>query len=41
MYSEVSKLTKKPMIEGMDALDQNEAWDLVKLPTRGKLVGIK
>jgi hypothetical protein len=29
--SEDSKLWKKAMVEKMDALDKNEAWDIVEL----------
>jgi hypothetical protein len=29
------------MVEEMDALDNNEAWDLVEFPTRRKVVSIK
>jgi hypothetical protein len=32
MSSEDSKLWKKPMVEEMDSLDKNEAWDIVELP---------
>jgi hypothetical protein len=39
--SEDSKLWKKAMVEEMDALDKNEAWDIVELPTRRKYVGSK
>jgi hypothetical protein len=38
---EDSKLWKKAMVEEMDALDKNEAWDIVELPTKRKLVGSK
>jgi hypothetical protein len=31
--SEDSKLSNKAMVEEMDALDKNEAWDLVEFPT--------
>jgi phosphoribosyl-AMP cyclohydrolase len=41
MNSEDSKLWKKAMVEEMDALDKNEAWDIVELPTRRKFVGSK
>jgi hypothetical protein len=39
--SEDSKLWKKAMVEEMDALDKNEAWDIVELPTRRKFFGSK
>jgi hypothetical protein len=39
--SEDSKLWKKAMVEEMDALDKNEAWDIVELPARRKYVGSK
>jgi hypothetical protein len=39
--SEDSKLWKKAMVEEMDALDKNEAWDIVELPTGRKSVGSK
>jgi hypothetical protein len=39
--SEDSKLWKKAMVEEMDALDKNEAWDLVELPTGRKAIGNK
>jgi hypothetical protein len=39
--SEDSKLWKKAMIEEMDALDKNEAWDIVELPAGRKSVGSK
>jgi hypothetical protein len=29
------------MVEEMDSLDKNEAWDIVELPARRKFVGIK
>jgi hypothetical protein len=38
---EDSKLWKKAMVEEMDALDKNEAWDIVEFPTRRKSVGSK
>jgi hypothetical protein len=34
-----SKLWKKAMIEEMDALDKNEAWHIVELPSGRKFVG--
>jgi hypothetical protein len=39
--SEDSKLWKKAMVEEMDALDKNKAWDIVELPAGRKSVGIK
>jgi hypothetical protein len=39
--SEDSKLWKKAMVAEMDALDKNEAWDIVELPARRKSVGSK
>jgi hypothetical protein len=36
-----SKLLKKAMVEEMDALDKNEPWDLVELPTGRKVIGNK
>jgi hypothetical protein len=39
--SEDSKLWKKAMVEEIDALDNNEAWDIVELPTGRKPVGSK
>jgi hypothetical protein len=39
--SEDSKLWKKAMVEEMDALDKNEAWDIVEFPTGRKSVGSK
>jgi hypothetical protein len=39
--SKDSKLWKKAMVEEMDALDKNEAWDLVELSTRRKATGSK
>jgi hypothetical protein len=41
MNSEDSKLWKKTMVEEMDALDKNEAWDIVELPAGRKYVGRK
>jgi hypothetical protein len=38
---EDSKLWKKAMVEEMDALDKNEAWDLVELPTGRKVIDNK
>jgi hypothetical protein len=34
--SKDSKLWKKAMVEEMDALDKNEAWDLVELSSDWK-----
>jgi hypothetical protein len=39
--SEDSKLWKKAMVEEMDALDKNEAWDIVEFPAGRKYVGRK
>jgi hypothetical protein len=39
--SEDSKLWKKAMVEEMDALDKNEAWDIVEFPPGRKSVGRK
>jgi hypothetical protein len=39
--SEDSKLWKKAMVEEMDALDKNEAWDIVEFLAGRKLVGRK
>jgi hypothetical protein len=39
--SEDSKLWKKAMVEKLDALDKNEAWDLVEFLSRRKYVGRK
>jgi hypothetical protein len=39
--SEDSKLWKKAMVEEMDALDKNDAWDIVELPAGRKSVGSK
>jgi hypothetical protein len=39
--SEDSKLWKKAMVEEMDALDKNEAWDIVELLAGRKSVGRK
>jgi hypothetical protein len=41
MNSENSKLWKKAMVAKMDALDKNEAWDIVELPPGRKSVGRK
>jgi len=38
---EDDKLWKKAMLEEMDALDKNEAWDLVEFLVVGKYIGIK
>jgi hypothetical protein len=38
---EDSKLWKKAMVEEMDALDKNEAWDIVEFPAGRKSVGSK
>jgi hypothetical protein len=39
--SKDSKLWKKAMVEEMDALDKNEAWDIVEFPAGRKSVGRK
>jgi hypothetical protein len=39
--SEDSKLWKKAMVEEMDALDKNEAWDKVEFPVGRKSIGRK
>jgi hypothetical protein len=39
--SEDSKLWKKAMVEEMDALDKNKAWDIVEFPAGRKSVGSK
>jgi hypothetical protein len=39
--SKDSKIWKKVMVEEMDDLDKNEAWDLVDFPTRRKATGSK
>jgi len=41
MNLEDSKLWKKAMVEEIDALDKNEAWDLVEFPTRRNAIGSK
>ena len=41
MNSKDSKLCKKAMVEEMDALDKNEAWDIVDLPTGRKAIDKK
>ena len=41
MNSEDSKLWKKAMVEEMDSLDKNEAWDIVELLVGKKYVGRK
>ena len=41
MNLEDSKLWKKAMVEDMDALDKNEAWDIVEFPTRRNTIGSK
>ena len=41
MNSKDSKLRKKAMVEEMDALDKNEAWDIVEFPDGRKYVGRK
>jgi hypothetical protein len=39
--SEDSKIRMKAMVEEMDALDKNEAWDLVEFLTGRKYIGSK
>jgi hypothetical protein len=39
--SEDGKLWKKTMVEEMETLDKNEAWDLVELPTGRNPIGNK
>jgi hypothetical protein len=39
--SDDSKLWKKDIVEEMDALDNNEAWDLVEFPTGIKAISRK
>ena len=39
--SEECKLWKKSMVEEMEALDKNEAWDLVEFPEGKKLISSK
>jgi hypothetical protein len=39
--SKDSKLWRKAMLEEMDALDKNEAWDIVECPVVRKSVGRK
>ena len=39
--SEDSKLWKKAVVEEIDALDKNEAWDIVELAYGRKYVGRK
>jgi hypothetical protein len=39
--SQDSKLWKKAMVEKMDALDKNEAWDIFEFPAGRKYVGRK
>ena len=41
MNSEDSKLWKKAMVEEMDALDKNGAWDIVDLLAGRKSIGSK
>ena len=41
MNLEDSKLWKKAMVEEMDALDNNEAWDIIEFPAGRKYIGIK
>jgi hypothetical protein len=39
--SKDGKLWKKSMVEEMEALEKNEAWDLVEFPTGRNLIGRK
>jgi hypothetical protein len=39
--SQDSKLWKKSMVEEMDSLDKNEAWDIVEFPVGIKYIGRK
>ena len=41
VVSEDNDLWKKAMVEEMDALDKNEAWNLVQLPAGRKVIGRK
>jgi hypothetical protein len=41
MDSEDGNIWKKAMDEEMEALDKNEAWDLVEFPTRRNPIGNK
>jgi hypothetical protein len=41
MNSKDSKLWKKAMVEEMDAIDNNEAWDIVEFPYGRKSIGRK
>jgi hypothetical protein len=41
MNLEDNKLWKKAMVEDMDALDKNGAWDLFEFPTGRKTIDIK
>jgi hypothetical protein len=38
---EKGRLWKDTMVEDMESLQNNETWDLVELPSRRKIVGIK
>ena len=39
--SKECKLWKNAMVEGMEALDKNEAWDLIEFPDGKKPIGSK
>ena len=41
MDLEDDKLQKNAMVEEMETLDKNEAWDLVEFPTRSNIIGRK
>jgi hypothetical protein len=41
MDSKDGKLWKKTMVEEMETLEKNEAWDLVEFPTRRNIIGNK
>jgi hypothetical protein len=41
VISEDSKLSKKDVVEEMDSLDKNEAWDIVEFPARRKYASSK
>ena len=41
MDSEDGNIWKKTMVKEMEALDKNEAWDLVELPIGRKTIGNK
>jgi hypothetical protein len=41
LYSKDGKLRNKAMVEEMESLDKNEAWDMIEFPARRNLVGRK